>query len=156
LWGLLGLRQVYTEIEINSTPEKVWNEFMDFPKFHEWNPLFNFIEGDPAKVGNPLREHIFLFGRGSPMVKWRSKVMIYNPPYEFAWRGHVWFSQFGLGEHHYQVIPIDEKRVRFIHWELFFGFFPTLFFNISMKKKTTELFHQMNQALKQRVEARSS
>ncbi|MDZ4676666.1 MAG: SRPBCC domain-containing protein [Oligoflexia bacterium] len=151
-WITMALRQVWTDIEINSTPEKVWEVLIDFSKFNQWNPLFNFIEGDPSKHGSPLREHIFLFGRGGPMVKWRSKVMIYNPPYEFAWRGHVWFRQFGLGEHHYQIIPLGENKVRFVHWELFFGFFPTLFFKYFMKKKTTLLFHQMNLAIKNRVE----
>ncbi|MCC6278637.1 MAG: SRPBCC domain-containing protein [Oligoflexia bacterium] len=142
--------RVETSIEIRAPAEQVWQELMDFQSFHEWNPLFTLIEGD-MRIGGRLVETINLFG-GRP-VRWASRIIHLEPPHKFAWRGHVWFKQFGEGEHHYQVTPLSDQHCRFDHWEYFFGIVPNLLgpvFTYVAKKK----FEAMNQAMKMRVEGK--
>ena len=39
------MREFRTEIEINATPDKVWDVLMDFDSYPEWNPFMQSASG---------------------------------------------------------------------------------------------------------------
>ena len=49
----VAMHEVVTEIEIEATPERVWDILLDFPSHPEWNPFIRSIQG-VAKVGDRL------------------------------------------------------------------------------------------------------
>ncbi len=42
--------QISTEIEINASPERVWQVLTDFPSLPDWNPFLQTAEGDHHEV----------------------------------------------------------------------------------------------------------
>lgn len=46
-------KQLYTEITIKATPEKVWAVLTDFSAYPSWNPFVKSIKGTPV-VGRPI------------------------------------------------------------------------------------------------------
>lgn len=139
---------MHTSVLIEAPQELAWKVLMDFEQFKNWNPLFRLIEGD-MRVGGGLVETINLFG--SKPVRWSSKIIELESPRKFAWRGHVWFKNFGEGEHHYEITPLKENLCRFDHWELFYGIIPNVIGPIFVRVAKNK-FEEMNQAMKERVE----
>jgi len=41
------MKELRTEIEIQASPEKVWQILMDFDKWPEWNPFIHTVVGKP-------------------------------------------------------------------------------------------------------------
>ena len=79
------MRELRTEITINTPPETVWKILMDFEKYPEWNPFVISIKGKPK-----LRERLEVYlqnpgskpMRFSPQVvqqKKKSKRLIHSP-----------------------------------------------------------------------------
>jgi uncharacterized protein YndB with AHSA1/START domain len=52
-------KNIRTEIEINASPEKVWQILSDFEKFSVWNPFVIKVSGKP-KVGEVLQIEVQL------------------------------------------------------------------------------------------------
>lgn len=36
---LISKREIYTEVEIDASPETVWNELVTFEEYPNWNPF---------------------------------------------------------------------------------------------------------------------
>ena len=53
------MKEIKEEIQISSTPAKVWEILMDLPEWSNWNPIVNKIEGK-LEVGNKL--NITMYG----------------------------------------------------------------------------------------------
>ena len=45
------MKEIKTEIIINSKPEKVWNILTNFEKYPEWNPFIKSISIDSEIIG---------------------------------------------------------------------------------------------------------
>jgi len=41
--------EIKTEIEIESTPERVWSILVNFPEHPQWNPFIRSIQGSAEK-----------------------------------------------------------------------------------------------------------
>jgi hypothetical protein len=59
------------------------------------------------------------------------------------------------GEHQFQLEPMGERRTRLIHGEVFSGLLVPLLWQ-NLDTQTRQGFEEMNNALKNRVESRSS
>ncbi len=145
-------RQIHTEIEIQATPEQVWDVLTDFAAYPEWNPFIQRIAGNVA-VGAKL--DAFLQPPGNRGMGFRPTVLAATPARELRWLGHLGFSGIFDGEHIFRIEPVGADRVRFVEEEHFAGVLAPLFLRF-IEGSTKAGFVAMNEALKARVEQRSS
>ena len=48
------MKEIFTEINIKASPEKVWSVFIDFKNYPEWNPFILSIQGQ-ISPGNQIK-----------------------------------------------------------------------------------------------------
>ena len=140
--------ELRTEIEIASTPERVWSILTDFEAYPGWNPFIRSI-GGIAGVGNRLTVSIQPVG-GKAMT-FRPVVLGATTNVELRWLGHLLIPGIFDGEHYFQVAPATAGRVRFVQGEKFNGLLVG-FAKSSLEQGTRAGFVAMNQALKSRAE----
>lgn len=141
------MKENRNEIEIQSTPERVWEVLTDLDKYPEWNPLLCRAEGKLA-VG----EKVDLRARsGSNDMNLLCTVTAVEPNRQFSWKFHVVLPFLFRGEHIFKIEPIDEHKVRFIDREVFHGLLvPLQAKNLETNAKPAMI--AMGKALKERVE----
>lgn len=145
-------RLLHTEVVIDASPDDVWAILADFAAYPEWNPFIRRIAGK-LEVGSPLEVEL-----GPP----GGRAMTIRPTVREVQAGRVlrWLGRLGLpglfdGEHEFQIEPMGAKQVRFVHSERFSGILvPVIMAFIG--DSTRQGFEAMNQALKERAEARAA
>ena len=140
--------KISSELIINASPKTVWNILMDFESYPTWNPFITSISGI-QKEGGILRAKICPPG---------AKEMVFNPnitrmeaPFHFSWKGKFLIKGLFDGEHHFEIRPLADGKVKFIQSEDFSGLLVPLF-KKSLLEKTISGFQAMNEALKMRCE----
>jgi hypothetical protein len=141
------MKEIRTEIEIRSSPEKVWGILTDFSKFTDWNPFIQLAKGK-AKMGEKV--DITLFS-GEKDMTLHCIVLKAESSHELSWQYHVGFPFLWKGVHSFTIDPIGPNRVRFIDKEFFSGLL------ISLQGKDSDAttrrdFENMDKALKARAE----
>jgi hypothetical protein len=145
------MRELRTQIEVEATPERVWEILTDFDAYPEWNPFIQRIEGDAAP-GSKLEVRIE--PPGGRAMTFKPTVLEVAPGQELRWLGRVLAPGLFDGEHSLRIEPIDDSRVRFVQAERFTGVLvPVLGKSL---EKTQRGFTAMNEALKRRAEATDS
>ncbi len=141
------MKENRNEIEIQSTPERVWEVLTDFDKYPEWNPLLCRAEGKLI-VG----EIVNLAARSaSSEMKLLCSVTTVEPNRQFSWKFHVILPFLFRGEHIFKIEPINERKVRFVDREIFHGLLvPFQAKNLETNAKPAMV--AMGEALKERVE----
>ena len=139
------MKEVRTEIEIGTGPERVWKILADFEKYDQWNPFINRITGQ-AKQGARIEIHIETPGGKSR--KYEPTVTKVDQGRELRWLGKSWLLN---GEHIFTIEQLQAERVRFIHREVFDGPLISLF-GKSLDTDVKQGFEEMNKALKERAE----
>jgi hypothetical protein len=142
------MRELRTHIEIEATPERVWEVLTDFAAYPEWNPFIQTIEGHAAP-DSKLEVRIEPPGRRA--MTFKPTVLEVAPRQELRWLGRVLVRGLFDGEHSLRIEPIADSRVRFIQAERFTGVLVPLLGN--SLEKTERGFTAMNEALKRRAEA---
>ncbi|MBW8364033.1 MAG: SRPBCC domain-containing protein [Rhizobium sp.] len=140
---------VRTEIEINSSSERVWSILTNFPDYGSWNPFVTSISGR-AHAGERLT--ISISHRAGKRIVFRPKVLVAIPESELRWMGRVLVPGIFDGEHYFRVVPIGSNRVLFIHGEIFSGLLAGVM-KSSLSRELKLGFGSMNHALKARAEA---
>jgi hypothetical protein len=141
------MRELRTAIDIQATPERVWEILTDFPAYPKWNPFIQSIEG-AAAPGSKLEVRIA--PPGGKARTFKPTVLAATPRRELRWLGRVLVPGIFDGEHSLRIEPIDELRVQFVQTERFQGLLVPLF-AIALDK-TARGFTAMNEALKRRAE----
>ncbi len=144
------MKELHTEIEIHAAPAVVWQVLTDLPLFEEWNPFVTLASGK-VEVGEQLSVHMEPPG-GKPMT-FRPTVTRVVAQKEFRWLGHLLFRGLFDGEHIFELEPLAEGRLRFVHREKFRGVLVPLLWK-SLDTNARAGFEAMNRALKERAEAR--
>ena len=141
------MKENRNEIEIQSTPESVWEVLTDFGKYPEWNPLLTHAEGKLT-----IGEKVNLTAKSaSNDMNLLCTVTTVEPNRQFSWKFHVGLPVLFRGEHFFKIEPIDEHRVRFIDSEVFHGLLvPLQAKNLETNAKPAMI--AMGEALKARVE----
>ena len=141
------MKENRNEIEIQATPERVWETLTDLGKYPEWNPLLCRAEGKLA-VG----EKVNLTAKSaSSEMNLLCSVTTVEPNRQFSWKFHVILPFLFRGEHIFKIEPINEHRVRFIDREIFHGLLvPLQAKNLETNAKPAMI--AMGEALKERVE----
>lgn len=135
-----------TEITINASSEEIWNELLDFNSYPSWNPFITSISGTPEK-GNQLEANI-----GG--MKFKPVILESKKDKKLVWLGKLGFKGLFDGEHSFEITP-HSQGCKFTQSEKFSGILVT-FFKKKLMKDTKQGFINMNEKLKERIEAKKS
>lgn len=140
------LRTIDAWVDIEASPERIWDVLIDFPKWGIWNSFIPLVEGK-LKQGQTLK--IQVNPPGLKPMTFEPKIFRLVQNKEIAWGGSFLWIVY-RGEHLFLLEPLNENRTRFRQIERFQG--PMVLLMGSMIKKTEKGYHQMNHLLKKRVE----
>lgn len=147
--GDASLMELYSDIEIDASPDQVWDMLTAFDAYPDWNPFIRRIEGQPV-VGEQLE--VDLQPPGGRAMTFQPKVLAAEPGREFRWLGRLWgIPRLFDGEHIFEIEPLRKDRARFVQREKFSGVLVPLLAR-SLETDTRRGFEAMNRALKERVE----
>ncbi|HEX8924488.1 MAG TPA: SRPBCC domain-containing protein [Terriglobales bacterium] len=141
------VRTLYTQVEIQAPPEKVWQVLTDFAAYPQWNPYMR-IHGK-AEQGSRL--FVSAGRNGHRGLMFWPKVTVFKPQQELRWVGHLLIPGLFDGEHSFLIEPLPTGGVRFIQEERFRGSLVQPAWNY-ITTDTAQGFRDMNQALKARCE----
>jgi hypothetical protein len=141
-------KQLHAEVEIQATPDRVWAVLTDFAAYQDWNPFIVQATGRPVP-GTRLELHMRLSGRRPTTI--RPEVLEADPARRLRWLGRVLLPGLFDGEHTFDLRPTGPGRTSLTQHEEFRGLLAPLVLKM-IAKPTLASFHQMNQALKTRVE----
>jgi hypothetical protein len=141
-------RQLQAEVEVQASPERIWEILTDFAAYHQWNPFIVQAAGH-AVPGSRLELHMRLPGRRTTVF--RPAVLDAEPGRRLRWLGRVLVPGLFDGEHSFTIEPAGPDRVRVRQHEEFRGLLAPLVLAM-IAGPTKEGFRQMNMALKDRVE----
>lgn len=141
-------KELRTEIEIQASPDKVWQVLTSLDKYPEWNPFIHNAIGT-AKVGEKVD---ITFRSGSKERTLHCTVVKVEPNKELCWKYHVILPSLFQGEHRFMIEQVESNKVRFIDLEIFNGLL------VSTQAKDIDTnskqgFEEMDKALKARAEA---
>ena len=142
------MKEIYTEIEIQTSEDKVWDILTDLKSFPQWNPFIRKAEGN-IKLGEKLK--IILQPSGSGKMAFNPTIIKLEHKRELRWLGHLLIPGLFDGEHIFVIEKIEFNRIKFIQRELFRGLLVP-FFAGTLDKGTKNGFIEMNIALKNRAE----
>ena len=139
--------EIQTHIDIDASPERVWEVLTDFPTHPSWNPFIREISGE-VREGAELR--VVLGPRGKP-VTFRPTVVEAEAPRALVWLGTFGGAWLFRGEHRFRLEALPDGGTRFHHGEAFGGLLLPLL-RTSLDTETRAGFEAMNAALKARAE----
>lgn len=144
------MRTIHTTIDIDASPQRVWDVLIDFPRHASWNPFFAAVEGKP-EVGSTLR----IAARkddGTEGMVFRPEVLDAEPGRRLRWKGKLFVRGLFDGTHDFRLEALEGGGTRFHHSEEFRGLLVPLFGGVL---RDTEVgFRDFNDALARRVEGR--
>jgi hypothetical protein len=141
------MKENRNDVEIQASPEAVWEVLTDLEAYAEWNPQLYRGEGHVA-----LGQIVQVSARTATKdMDFACTVVRVDPHREFAWTFHVIHPLLFRGEHVFRIEPAGEDRVRFIDREMFTGLLvPWQAKDIETNTKAAMV--EMGEAPKQRVE----
>ena len=140
------MRELERRIDIDATPESVWQVLTDFEAYGEWNPFISSIVGR-TEVGTRLTVRISPpGGRAMPL---RPVVQTCEPHRRFAWLGHLGVRGIFDGAHEFVLEPRAGGGCSFVQRETFRGLLVPLVGRVL--DRTADGFDAMNRALQRRV-----
>jgi hypothetical protein len=147
--GLFSLKEIYTDINIDATSNRVWSHLIEFKQYPQWNPFIKNISG---KLTESAQINVTIQPPGGDAMNFEPKLLIVNNGVELRWIGRVLIPGLFDGEHYFKIEEISDGRVRFIQGEKFSGILALLLWG-SVEPGTKQGFQAMNKALKDRSEA---
>jgi hypothetical protein len=142
------VKEVRSEIEINSYPESVWRILTDFATYDHWNPFINKIIGLPTEGS---KVEIYIETPSGKNRKYSPRITKVEEGRELRWVGKSFLPGFLNAEHIFMIEVLQPERVRFIQREVFDGLLTSLF-GKGLDTDVRQGFQEMNGALKKRAE----
>lgn len=142
------MKELYTEIEINASPEQAWRVLTDFAAYPRWNP---FIRRAKGEVEPGARLEVSMQPPGGRVMRFKPTVITAEPNRELRWLGHFLIPGLFDGEHIFTIYPMGMNHVRFVQREIIKGLLVPLFKRL-LEENTRRGFEEMNRALKARAE----
>jgi len=140
---------VFTEIEIDATPEQVWSVLTDWNKLKEWSSTFIGIS-----VSKPVKGERIVSYFKNPVtgktIELEHVCTDYEEGKKFGWSGDIIGT---IKDHHvYSLEPTQNGTTLFKQEDGLHG--PhSKFFNFLAEHKMTALYKRFNKELKMRVES---
>jgi len=144
--ALAGCTSINTRIVINAPADKVRAIVGDYGAYPSWNPFVVKVEGDMS-AGKDVRVTVHPVGQAE--ITGTGHVLASDPD-RIAWSGHLGFPGVFSGVHTFLIEADGPNRTVFSNNEKMQGL-AVLFYDF---KPTEAAFVAMNEALKQRAEAR--
>ncbi len=144
------METINTTIEIDATPQEVWDVLIDFPSHARWNPFFARVEGEPT-VGATLTIKARK-GDGSEGMGFAPTVLEVEPGQILRWKGKLLIKGIFDGEHSFALTELADGRTKLDHSENFSGILIPLMGKVLAD--TEHGFHKFNAALADEVAAR--
>jgi hypothetical protein len=144
--ALAGCTAINTRVVINAPTDKVRAIVVDYGAYPSWNPFVVKVEGDMS-AGKDVRVTVHPVGQAQ--ITGTGHVLASDPD-RIAWSGHLGFPGVFSGVHTFLIESDGPNRTVFSNNEKMQGL-SVLFYDF---KPTEAAFVAMNQALKQRAEAR--
>ena len=142
------MREIKTDIEIETSPEALWSILTDFRAYPEWNPYMVKIEG-PLEVGKHLKVDMVFAGQAAMLFQ--PTIRLIEEKSAIHWSGKLWGMGFLFrGKHCLEIEVLDDKRVKFTQAEQFTGWLVPLVWK-AIGPATRQAFIEMNEALKKRA-----
>jgi hypothetical protein len=142
------MRELVSQVEIGSTPERVWDVLTNFVAYPEWNP---FIRRASGELREGARLEVVIQPPGRRATTFRPVLVKYEPGRELRWLGRLALPKLFDGEHIHRLEPVGEDRTRYLQSERFSGVLVGVF-NRQLND-TLRGFEAMNEALKVRAES---
>ncbi|HAC16553.1 MAG TPA: SRPBCC domain-containing protein [Bacteroidetes bacterium] len=138
------MKQLYTEIEINASAQKVWSVLTNFGDYPEWNPFIRYFEGQPEE-GQQFK--VTIQQPDSNAMTFQPVCLAYKENKEFRWSGHLLFKGLFDGEHIFKLEDLGNGKTKFIHKEKFKGILVPVLWK-QLDTTTRKGFQLMNDELK--------
>lgn len=138
---------ISTTIDIDASPQAVWEVLTDFAAYGDWNPFMDRVEGTP-EVGAKLVVH--MTPNGGRGMTFKPTVLAANPGQELRWLGKLGFGGLFDGEHSFVLAANADGTTHLTHGERFSGILVAPL--KGTLKNSHAGFEAFNHALKQRVE----
>jgi len=142
------MKQIITEIEIISSPAKVWGILTDFEKYQDWNPFIKQINGSDKEGG---KLEVFIESPGGKVMVFKPTIKKVEKNKKLSWLGRALMPGIFDGEHTFEIIEVRENSLKFVQSENYSGLIVPLIWR-SIEENIRNGFSAMNQALKQRAE----
>jgi hypothetical protein len=139
------MKNIQTEILINTDITKVWDVLMNFDNYPKWNPFITSISGEP-KLGSRLT--VSIKPPGGKGMTFKPRVLAFETNKELRWLGHLLFTGFFDGEHKFELIDNGNGTTSFKQSEKFKG----MFVGLLNLENTQKGFEAMNEKLKEMAE----
>jgi len=141
-------KEVRTEIEINASPEVVWNVLTDFASYPKWNPFIRSVSGVVA-VGEMLS---FVVATGpDTTVATQARLLVLEPHRRLVWGGGLPLKLF-RGQHTFEIEPAGTS-VRFVDSERLSGLLSWFVITEARVQAQNQAFTAFDRALKDRAES---
>lgn len=136
-----------TEIEVDASPDAVWQVLADRAAYPAWNPFIISSTGElkaGATITNVLKDT-----KGAETT-FTPELLTVEPGKELRWVGKLGFGGVFDGEHSFRIEPLPGGRSRLIQEEKFNGI--AVPFTVGMLNTTIKpQFEAMNRALAARA-----
>ena len=142
------MNELYTDIEINASADRVWQILTDLPAYRLWNP---FIRRASGEIRTGARLDVFMQPGATRGMTFKPTLLNVEPGRELRWLGQLLMPGIFDGEHIFSIEPLDGGGVRFVQREKFKGLLVPLL-KRRLNRDTRAGFVEMNQALKERAE----
>ena len=141
------MKNIQTEILINTDITKVWDILMNFDNYPKWNPFITSISGEP-KLGSRLT--VSIKPPGGKGMTFKPNILTLEANKEFRWKGKLGINGIFDGEHYFILEVLENDKTKFIHGEKFSGLLVPLV--CKMLDKTQKGFQLMNESIKKECE----
>ncbi|MFE9815876.1 SRPBCC family protein [Streptomyces sp. NPDC005773] len=153
VWSNTHPVRLTTSIEMEASPDEVWQVLTDLPAYPQWNPFLISArvtsEGGRLEEGATLR-NVMRDRTGDSTFT--PEVLTLEPGRELRWLGKMGPGWIADGEHRFVIEEIGGGRVRLTQSESFTGV-AVPFYEGKLRNDTLPQFRAMNEALARRVEA---
>ena len=140
------MRSLSSAIDLDASPDRVWSILTATNDYPQWNPFIRRLDG-PLTPGSKLSMRIQ--PPGGRAMTFTPKVTDVEPDRRLAWLGRLGIPGLFDGAHSFTLEPLDDNRTRLVQSESFTGIL--VWFSGGLLKKTEAGFHEMNDALQERL-----
>ena len=144
-------KRLFTDVDIDATPQQVWNVLTDLAVYPAWNPFIVRAEG-VVELGRRLT--LTMQPVGGRAMTLRPRLVAVDVPRELRWRGKLGMPGLMDAEHSFTLEPRG-SGTRLVHQETFRGVLVP-FVAASLDRNTLPAFVAMNEALESRAEHAAS
>jgi hypothetical protein len=141
--------ELHTEINIDATPETVWEILTDLDQWADWNPFITSSAGRP-EVGEKLVNR--MEPPGGKAMTFKPHVTVVEDAKTFEWLGRLVLPGIFDGRHRFELAATPTGGTRLVQAESLGGVL-VRFLRKSLDTQTVQGFELMNTALKTRAEA---